>query len=89
MVDWISAKQFHDEPGTAGWHVLCGSARSVRRVAGALTSTWPSRMIGPRRESPPFRLRTPDSHVSERWTMASPDNHGVDIAAWGDLDDDA
>jgi len=30
-----------------------------------------------------------DSHVPDRWTMASPDNHGVDLAAWGDVDDDA
>ncbi|MCU1420462.1 MAG: 4a-hydroxytetrahydrobiopterin dehydratase [Microbacteriaceae bacterium] len=30
-----------------------------------------------------------DSHVPEWWTMASPDNHGVDIAAWGDVDDEA
>ena len=30
-----------------------------------------------------------DSHVPEWWTMASPDNHGVDIAAWGDIDPDA
>jgi 4a-hydroxytetrahydrobiopterin dehydratase len=30
-----------------------------------------------------------DSHVPEWWTMASPDNHGVDIAAWGDVDEEA
>lgn len=29
MVDWISAKQFHDEPGAAGWHVLYGGAQTV------------------------------------------------------------
>ena len=30
-----------------------------------------------------------DSHAPEWWTFASPDNHGVDIAAWGDVDDGA
>ncbi len=25
-----------------------------------------------------------DSHAPQWWTFASPDNHGVDIAAWGD-----
>ena len=28
-----------------------------------------------------------DSHVPEWWTLASPDNHGVDIAAWPDFED--
>lgn len=28
-----------------------------------------------------------DSHVPEWWTLASPDNHGVDIAAWADFED--
>ncbi len=28
-----------------------------------------------------------DSHAPEWWTLASPDNHRVDIAAWGDVDD--
>ncbi|WP_052226892.1 VOC family protein [Microbacterium mangrovi] len=28
-----------------------------------------------------------DSHAPRWWTLASPDNHGVDIAAWPDLDD--
>lgn len=27
-----------------------------------------------------------DSHAPEWWTLASPDNHGIDIAAWGDVD---
>jgi 4a-hydroxytetrahydrobiopterin dehydratase len=30
-----------------------------------------------------------DSHAPDWWTLASPDNHGVDIAAWGDVDDGA
>ncbi len=29
-----------------------------------------------------------DSHVPDWWTLASPENHGVDIAAWPDFDDD-
>lgn len=28
-----------------------------------------------------------DSHAPERWTLASPENHGVDIAAWPDTED--
>jgi len=28
-----------------------------------------------------------DDHAPAWWTLASPDNHGVDIAAWGDIDD--
>ena len=28
-----------------------------------------------------------DSHAPEWWTLASPDNHGVDIAAWPDFED--
>lgn len=28
-----------------------------------------------------------DSRVPEWWTLASPDNHGVDIAAWPDFED--
>jgi 4a-hydroxytetrahydrobiopterin dehydratase len=28
-----------------------------------------------------------DSHAPEYWTLASPDNHGVDIAAWPDFYD--
>jgi 4a-hydroxytetrahydrobiopterin dehydratase len=28
-----------------------------------------------------------DSHVPQWWTLASPDNHGVDIAAWPDFED--
>ena len=28
-----------------------------------------------------------DSNAPHWWTLASPDNHGVDIAAWGDIDD--
>ena len=28
-----------------------------------------------------------DSHAPDYWTLASPDNHGVDIAAWTDFDD--
>jgi len=27
-----------------------------------------------------------DSHAPWWWTLASPDNHGVDIAAWTDID---
>ncbi|MDL9978905.1 VOC family protein [Microbacterium sp. ASV49] len=27
-----------------------------------------------------------DSHAPMWWTLASPDNHGVDIAAWADID---
>jgi 4a-hydroxytetrahydrobiopterin dehydratase len=29
-----------------------------------------------------------DSHVPQWWTLASPENHGVDIAAWPDFEDD-
>jgi len=29
-----------------------------------------------------------DSHVPEWWTLASPDNHGVDLAAWSDDTDE-
>ncbi|MGH3442611.1 MAG: VOC family protein [Nitriliruptorales bacterium] len=29
-----------------------------------------------------------DSHAPKWWTLASPDNHGVDIAAWPDFEDD-
>jgi 4a-hydroxytetrahydrobiopterin dehydratase len=29
-----------------------------------------------------------DSHVPDWWTLASPDNHGVDIAAWPDFEDE-
>jgi len=29
-----------------------------------------------------------DSHVPDWWTLASPENHGVDIAAWPDVEDD-
>ena len=216
MAEWISAKRFHDEPGTAGWHVLYGGAQTVfptgsfatgvefvRRIAAvtgevgrepdidlrpeavvvrtAATLTGrldaadvelsrrvsavaselglepdPSQLhtiqiavaeadgvstrdfwiaalgyesIGgfvadPLRRGPRMwfdEIRTPgrgrthidvavpsdqaevrvaavlaaggrladDSHVPEWWTMASPDNHGVDIAAWGDIDDEA
>jgi pterin-4a-carbinolamine dehydratase len=28
-----------------------------------------------------------DSHVPDWWTLASPENHGVDIAAWPDVED--
>lgn len=28
-----------------------------------------------------------DSHVPEWWSLASPENHGVDIAAWPDFED--
>ena len=28
-----------------------------------------------------------DSHVPDWWTLASPENHGVDIAAWPDFED--
>ncbi len=28
-----------------------------------------------------------DSHAPGWWTLASPDNHGVDIAAWPDFED--
>jgi hypothetical protein len=28
-----------------------------------------------------------DSHAPDWWTLASPENHGVDIAAWSDLED--
>jgi 4a-hydroxytetrahydrobiopterin dehydratase len=216
VTDWISAKQFHDEPGTAGWHVLYGGAQTVyptgsfatgaeffRRIAAvtdgvgrepdidlrpeavvvrtAATPTgrldakdvelvrrvsaiaqelgldadpsclttiqiaiaevdgvstrdfWVAALgyesvgsfiVDPLRRGPrmwfdeirePGRGRThidialPNglaeahvasvqaaggrladvSHVPDWWTMASPDNHGVDIAAWGDIDDNA
>ena len=29
-----------------------------------------------------------DTHVPNWWTLASPENHGVDIAAWPDFEDD-
>ena len=29
-----------------------------------------------------------ESHAPNWWTLASPENHGVDIAAWPDFDDD-
>jgi 4a-hydroxytetrahydrobiopterin dehydratase len=29
-----------------------------------------------------------DSHAPNWWTLASPENHGVDIAAWPDFEDD-
>ncbi len=28
------------------------------------------------------------THAPHWWTLASPENHGVDIAAWPDFDDD-
>ncbi len=28
-----------------------------------------------------------DSHAPGWWTLASPDNHGIDIAAWPDFED--
>jgi 4a-hydroxytetrahydrobiopterin dehydratase len=28
-------------------------------------------------------------HTRHWWTLASPENHGVDIAAWPDFEDDA
>lgn len=28
-----------------------------------------------------------DSQAPESWTLASPDNHGIDIAAWPDFED--
>ncbi len=28
-----------------------------------------------------------DSHAPGSWTLASPDNHGIDIAAWPDFED--
>jgi 4a-hydroxytetrahydrobiopterin dehydratase len=30
-----------------------------------------------------------DSHAPQWWTLASPENHGVDIAAWPDVEDNA
>jgi 4a-hydroxytetrahydrobiopterin dehydratase len=30
-----------------------------------------------------------DSHAPDWWTLASPDNHGIDIAAWGDVNEEA
>ena len=30
-----------------------------------------------------------DSHAPMWWTLASPENHGVDIAAWPDTEDHA
>jgi hypothetical protein len=30
---------------------------------------------------------TDDSHAPNYWTLTSPDNHGVDIAAWTDDSD--
>ncbi len=30
-----------------------------------------------------------DSHAPDWWTLASPENHGVDIAAWPDSEDDS
>jgi hypothetical protein len=29
-----------------------------------------------------------DTHAPHWWTIASPENHGVDIAAWPDFEDD-
>ena len=29
-----------------------------------------------------------DTHAPHWWTLASPENHGVDIAAWPDFEDD-
>jgi hypothetical protein len=29
-----------------------------------------------------------DTHVPHWWTLASPENHGVDIAAWPDFEND-
>jgi 4a-hydroxytetrahydrobiopterin dehydratase len=29
-----------------------------------------------------------DSHAPRTWTLASPDNHGIDLAAWPDVEDD-
>lgn len=216
MITWISAGQFHDEPGTAGWHVLYGGAQTVfptgsfaigvefvRRIAAETTEVGrepdidlrpeavvvrtaaspggrldtadaelarrvsriardlnlapdPSKLhtiqitiaetagvktrdfwiaalgyeaiggliIDPLRRGPrmwfdeiraPGRGRThldvavpndqalplvaavqaaggrlaDDSHVPDWWTLASPDSHGIDIAAWGDVDSDA
>lgn len=28
-----------------------------------------------------------DAHAPDWWTLASPDNHGIDVAAWGDVHD--
>ena len=30
-----------------------------------------------------------ETHAPQWWTLASPENHGVDIAAWPDVEDDA
>ena len=41
MAESISAKQFHDEQGTAGWHVLYGGAQTVFPTASFATG-WSS-----------------------------------------------
>ena len=69
------------------------SNRSIHpsRAGAVSTSTSACRQIRPRRRvaaalAAGGRLAD-DTHVPNWWTLASPENHGVDIAAWPDFED--
>ena len=131
MVDWISAKQFHDAPDPSRLHTIqiaIAEAEGVptrdfwiaalgyQSIRGLIVDPlrrgprmWSDEISAPGRGRTHIDVAVPndraearvasiqaaggrladDSHVPDWWTMASPDNHGVDIAAWGDVDDDA
>lgn len=79
-----TARAFHDAVGVEDWRILFSGAHAYidvsvpadqaeARVAAALEAGG--------------RLAD-GTHAPHWWTLASPEKHGVDIAAWPDFDDD-
>ncbi len=69
------------------------SSRSIHpsRAGAVSTSTSACLQIRPKVASRRHSRRADgwptNSHVPNWWTLASPENHGVDIAAWPDFED--
>ena len=75
------------DPIRRGPHLRFHELRDPRRGEVARTSTCRSRRSGGEaRAGGPRRGRPHRGSDEDRtWTLASPDNHGVDIAGWADL----
>jgi 4a-hydroxytetrahydrobiopterin dehydratase len=82
---WISAAEFHRAEGVSDWRVTAAGPQAIFTVRSLphATELLPPIVVAAER----FGV-LPDIDVRAEGVVvrASPDNHGVDIAAWPDTD---
>lgn len=96
----LSPAEFHRQPGVSDWRVTSSGPQAVFTATSLTQADvrpfftaalgyddlWDSDAVDPLRREPQlaFNPITGDSNAPAWWTIASPDNHGIDIASWPD-----